>query len=112
VVVARSGDQVSERRDQLIVDPDAALLEPSADGPARAGANLSLAAVVYLEAMAVEVDGPFGAVALSQVAPGRWAGVLAVPTDAAAGVVELAVSVLTADGVVATAPLRFRVLTP
>jgi len=111
-VVARSGDQVSERRDQLIVDPDAALLEPSADGPIRAGANLALAVVVFLEAMSVEVDGPFGAVALSEGAPGRWAGVLAVPSDAAAGVVELAVSLVTAEGVVATAPLRFRVLAP
>ncbi len=112
VVVARSGDRDSERRDQLIVDPDAALLEPSADGPVRAGANLAVAAVVYLEAMAVEVDGPFGAVSLLEGEPGRWSGTLAVPTDASAGVVELAVSVVTTDGVVATAPLRFRVLTP
>ncbi|MDF1524138.1 MAG: hypothetical protein P1P87_15145 [Trueperaceae bacterium] len=112
VVVARSGDQTSERRDQLIVDPDAALLDPSADGPVRAGTDLGLEVVVYLGALAVEVDGPFGAVSLSEGAPGRWGGVLSVPADASAGVIELVVSVVTADSLVATAPLRFRVLAP
>jgi hypothetical protein len=35
-----------------------------------------------------------------------------VPDDASVGVVELSVSVLTVEGVAATAPLRFRVLAP
>jgi hypothetical protein len=112
VVVARSGDQATERRDQLIVDPDAPLLEPAADGPVRAGTSLGLSAVVYLEAVSVEVDGPYGAVSLSEAVPGRWVGELMVPANAPAEVVELVATVFTVDGVVATAPFRFRVLAP
>jgi len=112
VVVARSGDTVVERRDQLVVDPDAPLLDASADGPVRAGAALELGVIVYAEAVSVMADGPFGAVTFVEAEPGRWAGVLAVPADAPDAVVELAVSITTVDGVVAATPLRFRVLAP
>ena len=112
VVVARSGDDATERRDQLVIELDAPLVEASGDGPTRAGSELRLEVVVYLEAAAVTADGPFGAVVLAEGDPGRWSGVLAVPGDAPDAVVELAVEVRGADGVAVTLPFRFRVLAP
>jgi hypothetical protein len=111
-VVARSGDDVAERRGQLVVDPEAALFDASTDGPVRAGADLRIDVIVYAAAAAVAVDGPFGALALAEGEPGRWTGLLPVPADAPDAVVELSVAVATTDAVVATAPLRFRVLAP
>ncbi|MFN2322878.1 MAG: hypothetical protein ABR510_07955 [Trueperaceae bacterium] len=112
VVVARAGEEVAERRDQLIVDPDAPLLEADGDGPVRAGSDLRVDVVAYFEAATVSADGPFGALDLLEGEPGRWSGVLAVPSDAPDSVAELAISALAGDGVVATTTYRFRVLAP
>jgi len=112
VVVARSGDEVAERRDQLIVDPDAPLLEVSGDAPVRAGERLRLDVVAYIEAASVTADGPFGAIELLEGDPGRWAGVLDVPADAPDAVVELVIEAVDREGTAAKIPFRFRVLAP
>ncbi len=112
VVAARSGDEVAERRDQLIVDPEAPLLEASGDAPVRAGERLRLEVVAYFEAASVMADGPFGAVELVEGDPGRWTGGLDVPADAPDAVVELAIEAVAIDGTVTATTFRFRVLAP
>ena len=112
LVVARLGDEVVERRDQLIVDLDAPLLEASSDAPVRAGGRLRLEVVAYFPATSITADGPFGAVELQEGDPGRWTGTLDVPRDAPDAVVELVIATVGRDGAVATTPLRFRVLAP
>jgi hypothetical protein len=112
VVVARSGDEVAERRDQLVVDPEAPLIEAFGDGPVRAGATLTLEVVAYFEAASIAVDGPFDALELSEALPGRWTGLLDVPADAPDAVVELAITARARDGSVAATMYRFRVLAP
>ena len=111
-VVARAGEEVAERRDQLIVDPEAPLLEASGDAPVRPGERLRLEVAAYFEAASVTADGPFGAVVLLEGDPGRWTGVLDVPVDAPDAVVELAIAATSADGTVAATTFRFRVLAP
>ena len=112
VVVARAGDEVAERRDQLIVDPDAPLLEASADAPVRAGERLRLNVVAYVAAVSVTADGPFGAIELLESDPGRWVGDLDVPADAPDAVAELTIAAVAIDGTVAATTFRFRVLAP
>jgi hypothetical protein len=112
LVVARSGDEVAERRAQVVVDPEAPLLDASGDGPVRAGAALRLDVVAYFAAASVAVDGPFGAIELAEGAPGRWTGVLDVPADAPDAVAELAITAFARDGAVASVAYRFRVLAP
>ncbi len=112
VVVARSGDEVAERREQLIVELDAPLLEVFGDGPVRAGGTLQLDVVAYFAAVSVMADGPFGATPLTEGEPGRWAGVIEVPYDAPDTVVEFAISAVGSDGVGVGTPFRFRVLAP
>jgi hypothetical protein len=112
VVVARSGDEIAERRDQLVVDPEAPLIEASGDAPVRAGERLRLEVVAYFEAASVTADGPFGAVELAEGDPGRWTGLLDVPADAPNAVVELAITAVPVDGTVAATAFRFRVLAP
>lgn len=111
-VVARAGDAAATRRDQLVVDPEAAALEASAAGPVRPGADLALEVVAYFDAVSVVADGAFGPVAFAEVARGRWTARLAVPADAPDAVVELAIAAVDRDGAMRTTAVRFRVLAP
>ena len=112
-VAARSGDEETTRRAQLIVDPAAAAVLVSSDAPVRAGAALTVRLSAYLDARTVTLAQPFGEdVAMVEDDPGRWHGVLPVPAGTPDAVYELAVRVEAADGRTLIETLRFRVLDP
>ncbi|MBS3967390.1 MAG: hypothetical protein KGZ60_09080 [Truepera sp.] len=112
-VVVRAGEAEATRRGQLVIDAAAPVLELTSDAPVRPGGVLTVSVVTYFEASAVSFTQPFGtAVSLVEETPGRWAGTLAIPNDAADAVYTLSVQAVTADGRVYQQELRFRVLAP
>jgi len=112
-VVVRAVDAEATRRGQIVVDPAAEAFVVASDAPGRRGADLRVSVTVYFDAAEVRVRPPFGGeLALVEVAPGRWAGSLPVPADAADGVVAAPVEVVATDGGTLTGELRFRVLVP
>jgi len=112
-VVARASQGEATRRAQLIVDPEAPLVEVTSDAPVRAGGLLTVRVRAYLDARDVVLAHPFGDdVALFEDEPGRWSGALPVPAGTPDAVHELAVRVESGDGRAFVEALRFRVLAP
>ena len=110
-VVARAPQGEATRRAQLIVDPEAPLVQVTSDAPVRAGGLLTVRVSAYLDARGVALLHPFGDdVALVEDEPGRWSGTLPVPAGTADAVHELAVRVEGGDGRAFFETLRFRVL--
>ena len=112
-VIARAGETEASRGAQLVVDPRASLLELAGDGPVRAGGTLTARATVYVGTRAATLAHPFGPdIELDEVAPGRWEGLIHVPSDAEDAVYEALVTFTRDDGRSLTETLRFRVLVP
>ncbi len=112
-VVARANDTEVTRRAQFFVDPSAPAWELSSNAPRRPGEALRVEVTTYFAADEIRVSQPFGAdLALTEVAPGRWLGTLAIPDGADDAVYALTVSAVATDGRVFEQTLRFRVLAP
>ncbi len=109
-VVARRGDETASRRGQLVVDPDVARLEVTADGPVRAGESLDLFAEPLFEAAEVSMQSLLGNVQLTEEEPGRYSAVLPVAADAEDAVYDLVFRAATVDGTVTELTRRVRVL--